>query len=154
MEPDIRLIDIMDNQEALLVLSLQLSSYMKEAEVIGFTDLPPLKDNFSTLRDSGETFCGYYAGEQLAGCVAYRRTGDTVDVCRMMVHPDFFRRGIARALLTFIEEQESDAREFKVTAVVSNYPAVLLYGNQGYQEGEKWEIAPGIVMAEYVKSLY
>lgn len=154
MESDIRLINVMDNQEALQVLSLQLSSYRVEAEVIGFTDLPPLKDNFATLRESGETFCGCYADEQLAGCTAYKRAGDTVEVCRMMVHPDYFRRGIAHALLTFVEEQEADAREFSVNAVVSNYPAVLLYEGLGYQAGEQWEIASGITMAKYTKFVY
>lgn len=151
MEPAIRLVNVMDNQGALQVLSLQLASYRVEAEVIGFTDLPPLKDNFASLRESGETFCGYYADEQLVGCTAYKRTRDAVEVCRMMVHPDYFRRGIARSLLTFVEEQEADAREFSVHAVVSNYPAVLLYEDLGYRAAEQWEITSGITMAKYRK---
>ncbi|MBC8079620.1 MAG: GNAT family N-acetyltransferase [Gorillibacterium sp.] len=150
----IREIDVMDNNEALQVLSLQLASYRIEADVIGFNDLPPLKDTFSSLRKSGQTFCGFFVEGVLAGCSAYSRENNIVHVCRMMVHPDFFRQGIADSLLTYIEEQESDGHQFMVTAVINNLPAVRLYEKHGYKQGDKWEIIPGMIMAKYVRTVF
>lgn len=40
------------------IWGLQHMAYPLEAELIGFTDIPPLLDTFDTIRTSGETFLG------------------------------------------------------------------------------------------------
>ncbi|WP_058301559.1 GNAT family N-acetyltransferase [Gorillibacterium timonense] len=148
---DIRLLDLSDQTEALRLLALQQASYLSEAQVIGFSDIPPLRDTLSSLRESPESFYGCFRDGELIACIAYEQERDILTICRMMVHPGSFRQGIAAALLGFVERQASGVREFHVSAVTTNEPAVRLYEKHGFKPTDLWEIAPGIQMADYVK---
>ena len=52
------------NEEILVLLSLQIASYRVEAELIGFDDIPPLKDGIQSIREAEETFYGFFVDEQ------------------------------------------------------------------------------------------
>lgn len=82
------------NEEILHLLALQIASYRVEADLIGFEDIPPLKDGIQSIREAEETFYGYYVQEEnerkLVGAISYSREGCVVTICRMMVHPHFF----------------------------------------------------------------
>jgi len=145
----IRPLELTDQMEALRLLSLQQASYLAEARTIGFADIPPLRDTLASLRESPETFCGAFLGEELVGCIAYEREGGVLTICRMMVHPGSFRQGIAGALLRYLEEREPNARELQVSAVTTNTPAVRLYEKHGFAPVHSREIAPGLIMADY-----
>ncbi|WP_052339417.1 GNAT family N-acetyltransferase [Gorillibacterium massiliense] len=166
----IRKIDFSENVAALQVLSLQLASYQAEAAVIGFSDFPPLKDSIESLRRSEETFIGWFEtqesdqqgdpgesgnggsnAEELAGCVAYRRNGKTVEISRMMVHPRHFRRKIADRLLDYLAESEKTAERFTVSAVTSNSPAVALYTKHGFRKKSEQKLVAGFFLGDYVK---
>lgn len=67
----IREIDIKDRKAAVQVLSVQLPAYKIEAEIIGCSDLPPLKDTADDLRITGETFLGYFIGEKSCGVISF-----------------------------------------------------------------------------------
>ena len=54
------------------LLELQVASYIKEAEIIGFYDIPPLKDTVDSLKESKEIFYGYYVDNVLAGMISYK----------------------------------------------------------------------------------
>jgi ribosomal protein S18 acetylase RimI-like enzyme len=151
-ELSVRRLQLSDRTEALRLLALQQASYLAEAQTIGFADIPPLSDTLASLIESRETFWGAFRGEELVGCIAYEREGPGLTICRMMVHPDWFRHGIASLLLRLPEEQEHGLRELRVSAVTTNTPAVRLYEAFGFIPERTFEIAPGIVMAEYRRS--
>ncbi|KYD16185.1 hypothetical protein B4119_2321 [Parageobacillus caldoxylosilyticus] len=146
-------IDIAAREWAEAVLRLQLRSYAVEARLIGFADLPPLQDTAATLQRCGERFFGYMKQGQLAGAISYERTKETVHICRLMVDPDFFRQGIASALIEFVCDKEQDANEIIVMTGSTNMPAFRLYERHGFREIEQIRMPEGIWMTKLVKWL-
>jgi GNAT superfamily N-acetyltransferase len=147
----IREIDLSDNHQVLEILFLQQLSYRIEAELIGFKEIPPLWDSPKTLKESGEQFFGYYEGETLAGAVSMKQSSKEMTICRMMVNPSFFRRGIATRLLQFAEGLAVPGLMIKVSTGTKNEPAVRLYTKFGYEPSQVIEIAPGITLTVYHK---
>jgi ribosomal protein S18 acetylase RimI-like enzyme len=149
----IRKIDIAACEWAKAVLHLQLRSYAVEARLIRFLDIPPLQDTVATLQQCGEQFFGYIEQGQLAGAISYERTEKTVHICRLMVDPDFFRQGIASALIEFVCRKERDAHEIIVMTGSDNIPALRLYERHGFCVVERMRMPEGISMTKLVKWL-
>lgn len=147
----IRPIDVKDRTEALHVLALQMKAYLLEAKLIGFKEIPPLKETVASLQTCGETFIGCFDHDELAGAVAYERKGDTVTVCRMMVHPDRHRKGIGSRLLSHVLELHKNVPQIVVSTGTANGPAVCLYAKYGFVPRRQHLIAPGITLTEMVK---
>ncbi|MFC5450043.1 GNAT family N-acetyltransferase [Paenibacillus aestuarii] len=153
----IDLLELETNEEILALLSLQIASYQVEAEIIGFRDIPPLKDGIASIREAKkeETFLGYFTCEaeinKLAGAISFSREGTVVTICRMMVHPDYFRRGIARALIqNVIDRQEQQgASRFIVSTGTDNTPAVQLYESFGFTTRRVFTVPPGVSLTTF-----
>ena len=128
----IKIIDISDRKNAEDVLNIQIPSYKVEAEIIGSYEIPPLKDTVHTLRHCGETFFGYYENEELCGVISIKVDDDEVDIHRLIVHPNHFRKGIAQLLLNFIETK-FEAETIKVATGSKNTPAISFYKKNGFQ---------------------
>lgn len=111
---------------------MQLSAYMVEAELINYTDIPPLKDTIQTLQQCAETFYGYYDNQELSGFISYKLAEKVIDIHRLVVHPKHFRKGIAQALITFLENTIK-ANAVKVSTASKNIPAINLYVKHGFQ---------------------
>ncbi|OCT14693.1 hypothetical protein A8709_10910 [Paenibacillus pectinilyticus] len=143
------------NEEILTLLALQIASYRVEAELIGFEDIPPLKDGIMSIREAKETFYGFYVEEQgtskLAGAISFEREGCIVTICRMMVHPDFFRRGIASALLQHIlnDQEQKGATRFIVSTGSANAPAISLYERFGFMTRRVFTVPPGVCLTTF-----
>ncbi|MBS8266648.1 GNAT family N-acetyltransferase [Mesobacillus boroniphilus] len=131
------------------VLELQRKSYRIEADLIGTDEIPPLKETFEQLQDCGETFIGCYVNGRLAGAVSYKKERNVLDIHRMMVHPEFFRRGIARKLLDQLDQ--IGAPEMIVSTGSANTPAVKLYEKIGFERQEDSVVGDGLVIANFKK---
>ncbi|MDD9272269.1 GNAT family N-acetyltransferase [Paenibacillus sp. GCM10023248] len=151
-------LSLQTNEDILHLLALQLASYRVEAELIGFDDIPPLKDGIQSIREADETFYGYYVQEEneaeegkLVGAISFSREGCVVTICRMMVHPNFFRRGIARALLEHIlqEQEHAGAQLFIVSTGTANAPAIQLYENFGFAAKRVFTVPPGVSLTTF-----
>ncbi|RIX48620.1 GNAT family N-acetyltransferase [Paenibacillus nanensis] len=138
-----------DADTAQKMLDVQLPSYLVEAELIGFHDIPPLRDTTATIRESGESFIGFTVDQELAGFVSYELAddGNCVDICRMVVHPDYFRRGIARQLLSHLLAGAAAHKKVTVSTGERNEPAKSLYRSFGFTEAKQIEIAPGVKLS-------
>jgi GNAT superfamily N-acetyltransferase len=115
------------------VVELQRASYRVEADLLGARTLPALKESPRRLRRTSERFLGAYEGERLVGAVSWKRSGGLVDIHRLVVHPDRFRRGIAGALLTALEQRHPDAQRWIVATGEANEPARRLYEQHGFE---------------------
>jgi ribosomal protein S18 acetylase RimI-like enzyme len=90
-------INIHDDDLAQQVLAVQRPSYQSESELIEYPNLPPLLETVADLQNSDETFVGYWVDGQLAGVLSYEQWDEGIHIDRLVVHPDYFRRGIGRA---------------------------------------------------------
>lgn len=149
----IKKINLHDLPEVTRLLEIQKASYQMEADLIGFDGIPPLHETLEILQGCPEIFYGYWVDGILAGAVSYEFDGATLDICRMMVRPDFFRRGIAKSLLEFMETIEPHTQKIIVSTGALNTPARQLYERHGFSlVGEKF-ITAGLVIAQYEKLL-
>ena len=128
----IREIKLSNRLNAEKVLNIQILSYKVEAEIIGSYEIPPLRDTVNTLQHCGETFYGYYKNEVLCGAISIKVEKDEVDIHRLIVHPNHFRKGIAQLLLNFIESK-FEVETIKVATGSKNTPAVNFYKKNGFE---------------------
>ena len=151
--PEIRALEISNRAVAERVLELQRASYLIEAELIGFPDLPPMLETRRELAESGEIFFGAFDGDRLTGAISYRLDDAVLDVHRVMVDPDFFRRGIAQMLVEFVLAREPSAERAIVSTGERNAPAVSLYLKLGFRAVDVLMVAPGLWIARFEKRL-
>ncbi|SFL57872.1 Acetyltransferase (GNAT) family protein [Gracilibacillus orientalis] len=129
-------IDILNRKNAENILNIQILSYKVEAEIIGSYEIPPLKDTVDTLQQCRETFFGYYLDEELCGAISIKIENDEIDIHRLIVHPNHFRKGIAQRLLTFLETN-FEVRAIKVATGSKNTPAISFYKKNGFENSKE-----------------
>lgn len=148
----IKQFDIRLPKNAEKLLEIQMPAYKVEAEIIGYDDIPPLKDTVNTLKQCGETFFGYYINEELCAAISLKVIDNEVDIHRLIVHPDHFRKGIAQKLLTFIERQ-FDKRIIIVATGSKNKPAITLYKKNGFRITKEVQVNEHLSLTYFEKKL-
>ncbi|MHB1393234.1 MAG: GNAT family N-acetyltransferase [Clostridia bacterium] len=144
-------LDTRDNKTAEQIVDLQKKSYMMEAELIGFYDIPPLKDTIDTIIQCDEIFYGYYADDVLAGLISYKLEEDVLDIYRVAVRPEYFRKGIARKMIGFIEDMNRGIKRIIVSTGLKNQPAVSLYLKLGFRKLHETEVVEGVFVVSFEK---
>lgn len=147
----IKKIDLQNRTLAEELLGLQRASYLIEAKLINFYEIPPLLETIDELRECKESFLGYFEGTELAGAVSFTIEGETLTICRMVVHPDHFRKGIAQRLLAEVEDSNRGLAVFKVSTGKENPPAKNLYLKNGYILISDFEVVPGLFISIFEK---
>ncbi|MDF2936607.1 MAG: acetyltransferase [Paenibacillaceae bacterium] len=157
----VRLIDLDNTREMLELLALQTAAYKKEAELVGLADIPPLLQSPQSVRDSGEIYYGCFMEEGLAGAVSLKQEQPSLlaaplgpvrlHICRLMVQPGLFRRGIASTLLRHVLQlANAEGLDTAVLAVSTNAPAMALYGRFGFQTIRQHPAIGGLTLNEMV----
>lgn len=150
----IKKLDLTDEETARLVLDLEIISYAIEAKMIDYYDIPPLKDTIDSLKVCDEIFYGYYLDNLLVGIISYKIIKDVLDIHRVAINPQFFRRGFAHKLITFVEELNSKISIFTVCTGKDNLPAVNLYLKNDYKKKRDIEVSDEMYITEFEKILY
>lgn len=140
---EIRPLDVTD-PAATRAVALQRRAYAVEAEPIGSDRISTLHETAADLADSGETFLGAFAGDELAGLASWRIDGDTLDIHRLAVDPAHFRRGIGVALVRAALAAAPEATRAIVQTGGANEPAKALYRAEGFRELGGREPVPGL----------
>jgi ribosomal protein S18 acetylase RimI-like enzyme len=143
-----------DLQNSILMeelLDLQKASYLIEAKLINFYEIPPLLETIDELRECEESFIGYFVGGELTGAISFTIGDDALTICRMVVHPDHFRKGIAQRLLTEVENSNRGLTIFKVSTGKENPPAKNLYLKNGFKLINDLEVVPGLYISNFEK---
>lgn len=146
----VRPLDIDDDETAAAVLALQRSAYAVEADLIGSDGIPALTETLQQLRTADESWLGVLDPEtgHLAGAVAWRELDHgIVDICRLVVAPEAFRRGIATTLLNALDGAVP-GRPMVVSTGRANEPALALYRRRGFRVVRDREAAPGLWVTE------
>lgn len=147
----IRNIDFQNTKLVQDLFELQRASYLVEARLIQFNDIPPLKETLEELMECGETFLGYFEENELTGALSYTIKGEVLTICRMVVHPNHFRKGIAQKLLSSLEEDHADIYVYKVLTGKNNIPAKNLYQKKGFLLVKDFEVEPGLFISNFEK---
>jgi len=116
-------------------------SYRIEAELLGVTDFPPLNRSIIDFQNSNTQFFGLWKNDFLAAAVEIHQLKNTLDICSLVVHPKYFRQGIAQKLLLFLETYDN-SETLIVETGWANAPAIALYENFGFHETREY-IGPG-----------
>ena len=140
----IRPLDLADAATVRALVVLQRAAYAVEAQLLGRDDIPALHETEAELAASGETFLGEERDGEIVGAISYRHGGDTVDIHRLVVHPDAFRQGIAGRLLDALPQ----AARYVVSTGAANGPARVLYERRGFRVVREREVAPGLSIVE------
>ena len=117
------------------ILRLQYLAYQSEAALFGSRDIPPLKQTPDELRDefrSGVILKMTKDG-RIIGSVRAREQDGTVYIGKLMVHPDYQRRGYGSQLLADIEACFPGMRYELFTSTRST-DNLRLYQKCGYTE--------------------
>ena len=118
-------------------------SYKIEAKLLNASDFPPLKRPLKNYVNSNTEFYGYLKEGELAGVIEIERNNSFTDINSLVVHPGFFRQGIARKLMEYVFNT-FDSKLFVVETGLENEPAIELYKKFNFKEIKQWNTNHGI----------
>lgn len=133
------------------IYAVQQAAYTVERDLIGYADFPPLRVTVADIQAETEQFLGYWDQRQVVGVLSFARTPGLLAIGCLVVHPQAFRRGIARALLQEVERYSAPGGRLTVSTAAKNLPAVQLYQNQGYQLSERTTLPDGLALVRFYK---
>jgi len=128
----LKILNFTNDQLLSFALNLQKASYEVEAGLIGSRNIPPLHETADQIRESDEKFIGYFIKNSLAGFIAVEEETPYLRISRLVVSPDYFRRGIGTVLVQHAIKSESFNRKLIVSTGELNKPARLLYEKFGF----------------------
>ncbi|WP_416826798.1 GNAT family N-acetyltransferase [Ectobacillus polymachus] len=140
-------------KDAKEILRLQILSYQVEADIMKFTGIPRLYDTVEDIQSCPETFYGYFFDNRLVGCISFVKQEHVLEICRMVVHPDHFKKGIATALLRFVLQMDRDVTTYVVHTGTANVPATSLYKKFGFVQKEMIMITEQVSLTKFVKEV-
>ncbi|CAM3378920.1 GNAT family N-acetyltransferase [Marinicrinis lubricantis] len=150
MNITIKQVQLTDQDQLEQLWYLQHIAYRLEAALIGFDQIPPLLENMDDLSKCKEIVYGIFAEEELIAALSYTIDNNELDIARVVVHPDWHRKGMARRLLQHVFALYPE-HLFSVWAAEKNTPACELYRSVGFVPRMKQEVAPGVWLQCYEK---
>lgn len=140
------MIKILDPQEDTIaenIYSVFQASYAVEAELLEAKDFPPLKRTIIDFKNSETSFFGHWIGKELTAVIEIEPSPNKFHICSLVVHPNYFRRGIGSELVTFIFKLLV-GNKITVETGLANIPAIALYKGFGFKEIDQYDTDHGI----------
>lgn len=135
---------------ALEIRSVFQVSYAIEAELLKATNFPPLQRLLGSFINSNNTFYGYFKDDKLVAVTEILHDNKTTHIQSLVVHPHFFRQGIAQKLIDFTFKTYNSPL-ITVETGADNLPACQLYVKMGFTETRKWMTEHDIVKVGFEK---
>lgn len=145
-------VDPRDPLIAAQLYTLQQQAYTLEAELIGCSEFPPLRESIEELSRSTNSFIGFASDGQMVGALSFCVSADNVTITRLLVSPHHLRRGIATALITELEQRIPPTAQLHVFTAHVNVPAVSLYKRLGFRVCSMSISREGITLVHYIKN--
>lgn len=139
-----------DDEMAEVIFKVFQASYAVEAAILNLQSFPPLSRTQDYFLSRSTEFYGFYSGKIIAGIIEIECHAHYTDIHSLVVHPSFFKQGIASKLLTFVEGKKL-GDVFLVETAIDNIPAVRLYQKFNYIEIAQWNTDFGIRKVRFRK---
>ncbi len=128
-------IEIAEEKDIEELYDLQLLAFESEAEMVGSRAVPALMETLEKAKSDFKEWIVLKTTSEsgkIIGSVRCRKQDGVIEVGRLMVHPEYRRRGIGEKLLKEVEERFSGKtlELFTCTKSVSN---IRLYEKVGYK---------------------
>lgn len=136
-------LDHTKKKEAERIRAVFQVSYAVEAKLLNAADFPPLKRTLKGFLESRNDFFGDQTDNFLKAVVEIKRHKKAVHIQSLVVHPDYFRKGIASELLRFVLTAYK-TELFTVETGLANGPATQLYLSFGFVKTKEWDTNHGI----------
>lgn len=136
-------LDNSNKEVAKQVFTVFQRSYKMEAQLIGIIDFPPLLRSVKDIQRSKTQFYAFVKDECIAAIIEIAIEEQHLDINSLTVDPNYFRKGIASKLISFVLEKGRFSEAIVETAAV-NLPAINLYKKHGFVEFKKWTPSHGI----------
>lgn len=127
-------------------------SYKVEAKLLNATDFPPLKRPLKDYVNSNTEFFGYSIDGELAGVIEIEQNTSFTGISSLVVHPGFFRQGIAKKLMEYVFNT-FDSNLFVVETGLENGPATELYKKFDFIEVKQWNTDHGIRKVKFERRI-
>lgn len=143
-------LDQQNKEQAKQILHIQLAAYQREAEQIGYQDLPPLKQTVKDIMKTDEKFIGFETEGQLLGIASYEMHEDRIVLSRLAVHPHHVHQGIGTKLMQFIINHQLP---IELTTAEANTPAIQLYEKLGFQQTDRLQVENNLILTKMERSM-
>ncbi|GLF91312.1 UPF0157 protein YqkA [Bacillus safensis] len=138
-------LDQKNKEQAKELLHIQLAAYQREAEQIGYHDLPPLKETVKHIMETDEIFIGFEKDGQLLGIASYEMHEDRIVLSRLAVHPDHIHQGIGTELIQAIIQHQ---KTIELTTAEANIPAIKLYEKLGFKQKGRLQVENNLMLTK------
>jgi ribosomal protein S18 acetylase RimI-like enzyme len=125
------------------IFTIFQSSYKIEAQLIGTLDFPPLMRRAKDIENAKTQFYGFRENGCLAAVIEVIMEDKLLEINSLTVCPNYFRKGIANKLISYVLAV-IDFSEAIVETAVDNLPAINLYKKHGFVEFKRWTPSHGI----------
>ncbi|MDM5298625.1 GNAT family N-acetyltransferase [Bacillus pumilus] len=143
-------LDQQNKEQAKQILHIQLAAYQREAEQIGYQDLPPLKETVKAIMETDEMFIGFEREGALLGIASYEMHEDRIVLCRLAVHPQHVHQGIGTKLMQFMIEHQLP---IELTTAEANIPAIQLYEKLGFKQTTSLQVENNLMLTKMERSM-
>jgi ribosomal protein S18 acetylase RimI-like enzyme len=117
------------------ILALQKLAFQQEAELYNDFSIPPLTQTLESIRADfpRKTFLKASISEAIVGSVRGFQEGSTCFVERLVVRPDYQKRGIGKVLMESLEKAFSKAQRFELFTGDRSAGNIRFYEKLGYR---------------------